>query len=59
MQPAEQKNLPFEEPPLSEIPGISRMHVAGMQIDFSNPLSLAGSQFVELVLLRENGRFVL
>jgi branched-chain amino acid transport system substrate-binding protein len=35
-----------------------RMHVAGMQIDFSNPLSLAGSQFVELVLLGENGRFV-
>lgn len=35
-----------------------RMQVAGMAIDFSNPLSLAGSQFVELVLLRENGRFV-
>jgi hypothetical protein len=27
-------------------------------VDFSNPLTLAGSQFVELVLLRENGRFV-
>ncbi len=35
-----------------------RMRVAGMDLDFSNPLTLAGSQFVELVLLRENGRFV-
>jgi len=35
-----------------------RMRAAGMEVDFSNPLSVAGSQFVELVLLRENGRFV-
>ena len=35
-----------------------RTHVAGMDVDFSNPLTLAGSHFVELVLLRENGRFV-
>jgi ABC-type branched-subunit amino acid transport system substrate-binding protein len=35
-----------------------RTRIAGMEVDFSNPLSLAGSQFVELVLLQENGRFV-
>lgn len=34
-----------------------RMHAAGISIDFSNPQALAGSQFVELVLLRENGHF--
>lgn len=35
-----------------------RTRIAGMDVDFCNPLSLAGSKFVELVLLRENGRFV-
>ncbi len=35
-----------------------RMRIAGMDIDFTDPLALAGSRFVDLVLVTENGRYL-
>jgi deazaflavin-dependent oxidoreductase (nitroreductase family) len=54
MRPDDQKNLPFEEPPLSEIPGISRMHVAGMEAT-NDDMVWVGAGMHQL-LLRTIGR---
>lgn len=35
-----------------------RMRIAGMDIDFTDPLALAGSHFVDLVLVTANGGYV-
>jgi len=54
MRPTDQKNEPFEEPPLSEIPGISRMHVAGMEAT-NDDMVWVGAGMHQL-LLRTVGR---
>ena len=66
MRPSDQKNQPFEEPPLSEIPGISRMHVAGMEATnddivwqelalYKVPTQIIAEKVVVERLLREHG----
>lgn len=35
-----------------------RMRIAGMDIDFTDPLALAGSRFVDLVLVTESGGYL-
>ena len=54
MRPSDQKNQPFEEPPLSEIPGISRMHVAGMEATNDDMVWIGAG--MHQLLLRTVGR---
>src|SRR5215210_5201851 len=54
MRPSDQKNQPFEEPPLSEIPGISRMHVAGMEATNDDMVWIGAG--MHQLLLRTIGR---
>jgi len=54
MRPSDQKNQPFDEPPLSEIPGISRMHVAGMEATNDDMVWIGAG--MHQLLLRTVGR---
>src|SRR3954470_9188521 len=54
MRPSDQKNQPFDEPPLSEIPGISRMHVAGMEATNDHMVWIGAG--MHQLLLRTIGR---
>ena len=54
MRPPDQKNEPFVEPPRSEIPGISRMHVAGMEATNDDMVWIGAG--MHQLLLRTVGR---